>query len=275
MAMPEKDSVILDDGRRIAIEVAGPEGAGAPLLLIPPLGGPMALWGELRQLLAARARVIAFDRSGTGRSSDASIRNGTRRLAAEPAAVLDHLGVAKAHVFGLSLGGMVATWLAIDAPDRVERLCLASAPAAGLELSRTAVGRLMSLAACLARRSQDVEPCLARRILSPAFREREPARAAAIERTMVGQPARRLQVMKHASLALMHDARRELARIRAPVLVLAGEGDELLGIEPQKALAKGIPGARFETIAECGHAITLEKPRLVAERLIRFFFEEG
>jgi pimeloyl-ACP methyl ester carboxylesterase len=274
MPGPEKDAVILGDGRRIAIEVEGNAAGGAPVLLVPPLGGAMALWGELREILASRARVIAFDRSGTGGSSDASIFAGTRRMALEPVAVLDHLGVAKAHVLGLSLGGMVATWLAIDAPGRVDRLCLASAPAAGLDLSRSAVGRVLSLAACLARGDKGVEPCLARRILSRAFREKEPARAAEIEASVMGQPARRLQVVKHATLALLHDARSELRRIRAPVLVLAGERDELIGIEPQRELAHGIAGARFETIAGAGHAMTLEKPKAVAERVARFFFEE-
>ena len=124
----------LADGRRIAFEVSGAH-AGAPVLLLRPLLGSIAAWGPFRAVLASRARVIAFDRSGSGDSSDAPYFLGTRGMAQEAVAVLDQLGVRRAHVFGASLGGMVATWLAIDAPHRVARVCLASTPDTGLDLS--------------------------------------------------------------------------------------------------------------------------------------------
>jgi pimeloyl-ACP methyl ester carboxylesterase len=60
--------------------------------------------------------------------------------------------------------------------------------------------------------------------------------------------------------------------VRAPTLVLAGEHDELLGRAPQQALAAAIPSARFELVPDAGHALTLEQPEQVADRVAAFFF---
>lgn len=185
------------EGPRLALEVSGAHG-GTPVLLLRPPGGSVVMWGAFRAALAARLRVIAFDRSGEGESDDPPRFVSTRGMGREALAVLDGLGVRRAHVFGVSLGGMAATWLAIDAPERVARVCLASTPDTGLDLRR----------------------------------------------------------------------------VRAPVLVLAGERDELIGAAPQLALARGIPWATLETVRGAGHDITLESPLAVAERVLRFFFDE-
>lgn len=275
MSAAQRDSVTLADGRRLAIEIEGASHGGVPIFLIRPLGGSIALWGAFREALAERARVIAFDRSGAGDSSDAPAVFGTRDMAADAVAVLDRLGVGAAHVFGISLGGMVATWLAIDAPDRVARLCLASTPDAGLDVSRSGLFRGASLSACLARPSDEVEACLVRRILSRPFREGDPARLEKILALVKGHPARRLEIVKQASAALLHDPRGELHRIKAPTLVLAGEHDELLGRAPQAQLAASIPDARIELFEGAGHDIALEEPLGVAGRVARFFLDEA
>ena len=123
------------DGARIAYDVAG--AGDDAILLISPLAGSRALWGAFRDQLAAHARVIAFDHRGLGESSSASLRTTTRDLARDAVAVLDDAGVERVHVFGSSLGGMVATWLAADAAPRVRRLVLASTLARGLSFARS------------------------------------------------------------------------------------------------------------------------------------------
>ncbi len=86
----------------------------------------MALWGEFVTRLQDTFQVVSFDPRGVGLSSDVPRLYTTRAMARDGLALLDHLGIERAHVFGLSLGGMVASWLAIDAPTRVRSLALAS-----------------------------------------------------------------------------------------------------------------------------------------------------
>ena len=267
-----RGTVTLADRRTLAFEVMGAQHPGEPVLLLRPLGGSMPLWGRFRERLAERARVIAFDHAGAGESSAAPLLIGTRGRAWDAAELLDELGIGRAHVFGVSLGGMVATWLAVEFPGRVARLCLASTPPAGLDLSASGLGRGLSLATCLARPSREVQPCLVRRVLSRAVREGDPGRAGHIAAAAAGQPARRRELLKQAAAAMLHDARDDLHRVRAPTLVLAGDQDELLGAGPQRELAAAIPGARFELVPEAGHALTLEQPDRVADLVAAFFF---
>jgi 3-oxoadipate enol-lactonase len=261
----------LPDGGEIAYAVHGRAHEGVPVLLICPIGGTMALWGAFRTLLAEKLRVISFDLRGTGGSSTEPAWDGTQGLARDSLCVLDHLGVSRAHVFGISLGGMAATWLAILAPTRVAKLCIASAPARGLELTRAGLGRELALAACFARRRRDVEALLVDRILSPMFRATHAEEVRRIERIIRTTPASRVALLKHAVAGISHDARAELRRIEAPTLVLAGEDDTMLGTAAPRALSDAIPGATFQLIAGSGHALTLEQPTVTAARVAEFF----
>src|SRR5690242_17456187 len=102
----------LPDGGEIAYQVHGREHGDPPVLLIRPLGGSMQLWGAFLTVLSQTLRVVSFDYRGAGQSSADPTWVSTRGLARDSLRVLDHLGIGRAHVFGESLGGMTATWLA-------------------------------------------------------------------------------------------------------------------------------------------------------------------
>jgi 3-oxoadipate enol-lactonase len=256
----------LPDGGTLAYETLG---EGSPVLLVRPLGGSMALWGEFRARLAGEHRVVAYDLRGTGASRSAPAWSTTRGLARDAIALLDHLDIARAHVFGISLGSMIATWLAIDAPARVDRLCLASTCARGVELSATGLRRELAMASTFLRR--DFEPRLVARVLSSRFRREHPGETARIETVVRGTPSSRRSLATHALAGLVHDARAELPTITAPTLVLAGADDMLLGTEPSRAVSEAIPDAAFEIIPAAGHALTLERPVATAQRVMEHF----
>jgi pimeloyl-ACP methyl ester carboxylesterase len=260
----------LSDGGKLSYQIHGCKNLGIPVLLIRPLGGSMALWGSFRAALSANLRVISFDLRGTGHSSSDPAWVSTRGLARDSLQLLTQLGVSQAHVFGISLGGMAATWLAIVAPDRVAKLCIASAPARGLALTRVGARRELAMAACFAKHSRAVEAALVQRVLSRSFREAHPADVEQIERTVCSEPASRLSLLKHALAGVLHDARDQIHCIRAPTLVLAGQNDTLLGMEPPRSLSKSISGAKFELIPS-GHDLTLEQPLITAARVSQFF----
>lgn len=256
-----------DGGAAIGYEIGGLEHSGTPVLLIRPLGGTMALWGRFREQLEQQFRVIAFDLPGTGRSGQARRWVSTRSLSRDALRVLDELDVGLAHVFGLSLGGMIATWLGILAPTRVARLCIASTPARGLDLGGAGLRRELRLAACLARR--EVEVCLVHRVLSREFRAQQPEAVRKIEAIVRRDPASRVELLRLAAAGVSHDARAELRRIRATTLVLAGAHDGLVQPEHPRALARAIRDSRFELVPNSGHDLTLEQPQDTATRVAR------
>lgn len=265
----------LPDGGQIDYQLSGSQRSGAPVLLVRPLGGSMTLWGTFRAHLAATHRVIAFNHRGSGRSSALPVVTTTKRLARDALGLLDQLGVERAQVFGLSLGGMVATWLAILAPARVDRLCIAAAPASGLALSRAGLHRGLALAACLMRPRDEIEGALVDRILSRHFRESHPEERRRIMALANVEPSDRVALAQLALAAAMHDVRGALDEITAPTLVLAGEHDALLGTEAPRALAAAIRGATFAIIAGAGHDLTLEQPLTTAARVALFFAERA
>jgi 3-oxoadipate enol-lactonase len=258
-------AVRLPDGGHLAVRVRG---AGAPLLLIRPVGGSMALWGTFADRLAERFRVVAFDPRGVGGSSEVPAMMTTRRMADDARAVLDHLRLDRAHVFGLSLGGMVATWLAGDHGARVDRLILASTMPWSLSARHAAGTTALSLAGCLARPGTECGACVVRRVLSPEFRRAHPSEVRRLERMMRRERFSRRSLLVHLGAGIRHDGRQAIARIRNESLVLIGARDALAASSSQRWLASALR-ARVETL-DSGHDLTLERPRETADVCAQF-----
>src|SRR5437016_3703064 len=110
-------------------------GEGPPLLLLMGAGESRRLWaGQVRDL-AASFRLIALDNRDSGESEPEAAPYAIADLAADAAALLDHLGIERTHVLGTSMGAMIALQLALDQPARIDRLALLSPPLGGLRLA--------------------------------------------------------------------------------------------------------------------------------------------
>src|SRR4051794_12257141 len=101
-------------------------GHGDPLLLIPGLGVTSSVWGPAIPELSERLSLILTDNRGVGESEPLRQAESLRDYTADLIELMDHLQLEKAHVLGLSLGGMIARRLAADHPDRIDRLVLVS-----------------------------------------------------------------------------------------------------------------------------------------------------
>ena len=184
-------------------------GDGEPLLLLAGQANSRHWWDPVRDDLAARHRTVALDALGTGASTPPDgAEYSTRRFAEDAVAVLDAAGIGRAHVYGTSMGGKVAQWLAIDHPDRVGALVLGCTTPGGplaLVAGREVVGPLAGPTAA-ARRS------LAELMVTPAWLDRHPGGADAVlgDPTMT-QAARR----GHRIASPRHDASAALGRIGA------------------------------------------------------------
>ncbi len=248
-------------------ERSGPRG-GVAVILPRPIAGTVALWGAFRDALAQRFAVIACEPRGVGRSPPA-VPTTTRGMARDVADLLDTLGEGRVDVFGLSLGGMVATWLAIDRPDRVNRLVLASTPSRSFDLLHAA-HRGPGFATCLLRASGDREACLAKRVLSTEFKTADPERAREVVEAVRRGGGSLRSLLLHAAAGAAHDAHTALHAITAPTLCIAGEVDQLVGVRAMQRLASKLPDARLEVMRATGHDLSLEQPTELAQRVAWF-----
>jgi 3-oxoadipate enol-lactonase len=243
--------------------VDGPAGAPA-LLLSNSLGTTLAMWDQELAPLADRFRVIRYDLRGHGGSPVPDGPYALDDLGADALALLDALGIERAHVAGISLGGMVSMWLAIHAPSRVDRLlpCCTSA--------RLGPPEDWAQRAALVRRrgAQVVAPSVVERWLTPDYREAHPEAVARLREMVASTPA---EGYASCCTAIEHmDLTGELGTVRAPTLVIAGAEDPATPPEHGELIASLIPGARMEVLTPAAHLANAEQPEAFARLLLDF-----
>lgn len=241
-------------------------GSGSPLLLVQGIGLARWGWGPALDLLAERFEVFAYDNRGIGQSDAPSGPYSVELLAGDALRVLDEAGVARAHVLGASLGGMVAQQLAAEHPGRVERLvlvCTTPGRAEAFPVPEPTV-RLFTETAAMSR--EDAIAAFTRNALSPGAPHEL---VEGIVRLRLEKPqdiaAWGAQVAAGAGFDGV-----DLGRIQAPTLVLHGTADNAVDVRNAALLAEGIAGARVE-ILQGGHMFWWEAPsefaRVVGEFL--------
>jgi pimeloyl-ACP methyl ester carboxylesterase len=224
-----------------------------PVLFLRGLSRTLRFWLGLADRFAARWPLLLLDNRGIGRSLDDGKPFSMATLADDVAAVLDAAGVEAAHVFGISLGGMIAQELALRHPARVDRLVLGATtpgPAHGHAPPLAAVATLL-VANALPRR-------LAGALVLPLVLARLPR----AEQALVGEawdrlarlePPSRWTVVRQLLAARRHDTWERLPSVTAPTLCLVGAADRLIPGANTRLLAERIPGARYVELAGCGH----------------------
>jgi len=231
-------------------------GAGPALLLVPGIPAIASDWASLAERLSGSRRVIAYDNRGSGGSTVTPAPYTCAQLAADAVALLDELGVERADVFGMSLGGMIAQELALGWPDRVNRLvlgCTHCGPEHAARPDREA-GRAFAMETDdWAERMEALAPF--------AF-------AAGVDGELLGgfieKKSRDVQDPEgyrgQIAAALAHDTYDRLPRIECPTLIVTGDGDRVIPSASSDVLHERIPGSRLEVVAGAGHLFFLERP---------------
>jgi 3-oxoadipate enol-lactonase len=248
------------DGARIAFQLSG---AGAPLLMLSGQASSHRWWTRVRADFDAYRRVVTLDYRGAGDSDAPPGPYSTRGFAEDAIAVLDHLGIERADVYGTSMGGRVAQWIAVKHPQRVRRLVLGCTSPGG----EHAVERSRAVRKALA----DPDPAAARRALldlmySSEWLARHPEPYWTLGDPTMPRHARH----QHLLASNGHDAWDALPGITAPTLVLHGDRDELNPTANAPLLVDRIPGARLHLIAGARHAY-FEEYRDLAGAAVREF----
>jgi len=242
--------------------VEGPPDAPA-IVLGGSLGSALAMWDPQVPALADRFRVIRYDHRGHGWSPVPPGPYELADLGADVLSLMDELGVQWAHHVGLSLGGMVATWLAAHAPERVDRLALLCTSALLGPPQR------WSDRAAAVRAASDtgaVADAVVAGWFTPGYAAREPERVAAARAMIAATPADGYAACCGAIERM--DLTGDLAAVAAPTLVIAGAEDQAAPIVHAERLAAGIRGARLAAVPDAAHVANLEQAEAVTKLLL-------
>jgi 3-oxoadipate enol-lactonase len=243
--------------------VDGPE--DAPVLVLgSSLGTDTRLWAPQVPALASRWRVVRYDHRGHGGSPVPPGPYHLADLGGDVLALLDHLGVARAHLGGLSIGGMVGMWVAAHQPDRIDRLALVCTSARlgppRMWADRAAAVRADGLGA--------IADAVVARWTPPEFARQHPDVVADLRAMLVATPAEGY-ASTCAAIETM-DLEPDLGRITAPTLVIAGLEDESTPPAHGQRIASLIPGARLALVAGAAHLANVSRPELVGDLLNDF-----
>jgi 3-oxoadipate enol-lactonase len=244
-------------------------GTGDPLVMIPGLGATCTLWDSVTSDLSRSFSLIMFDNRGLGRSVPKRAPQTLSDFAVDIVELMDHLQLERAHVLGLSLGGIVAQQLAVDHPSRVDRLVLVSC-------ANRFGPYLLEMAKLIGKALRHFPPDVFQRTIellgsAPGYLD---AHAEEIDRKIamacqspVGRSAvaRQLRCLGTRDVADGPDY-----RIAAPTLVIAGEQDMLIPASYARRMAHEIAGSEFLLVRGCGHNPFCEKPELVVPRITEF-----
>jgi 3-oxoadipate enol-lactonase len=259
-------------GVRIAYEVVG---SGPPLVLAHGLGYARWGWEPVVPELAEEFTVLLFDNRGIGGSDIPEGPYSAGAMAADVMAVMDAVGIERAHLVGTSLGGMVAQEAAIRWPDRVDRLVLACTTPGG--------GRAFPLPERTLRLIAEA-PLLAPEVALRQFVENALAEQTVAERPELVQRIyeKRLEFppdpagwQAQAAAGMTHDAFSRLHEIRASTLILHGTEDGVVDSRNAAVLEGEIPGARVVMFPGTGHLFFWEEPERFVEVVRAFLGEES
>ena len=240
--------------------------AGPVLVLSNSLGTHVGMWDAQAAAFAARFRVLRYDTRGHGLTAVTDGPYDIERLGRDVIALLDALGIRRAHFCGLSLGGMTGMWLGAHAPERISRLVLCNTsafmppPEAWNARIETAKREGMKGLA---------ETVLARWFTEP-FRRQSPAAVEAVRQGLLNTPPAGYAACCAAIRDM--DQRASIRGITAPTLVIAGSLDPATPPADGRLLAASIPGARYLEL-EAAHLSNIEQTAAFNEAVLQFLSE--
>lgn len=235
-------------------------GRGEPLLLIMGFGGDHLAWGFQVPALGERYRVVSFDNRGAGQSDAPDAPYSTRMLADDAVGLLDALGIARAHVLGVSMGGMIAQEMALSRPARVRSLqlhCTYARPDRHI-LALMETWRSVRAKATAEEWLRTVAPWL----FSPRTFQDRPEFVETIIQTGLASPHpfSLTGFLRQGDAVRGHDALERLPALTCPTLVSAAGDDILVPPRLAREVAAAIPGAELRVIDGAGHCYFWERP---------------
>lgn len=233
------------------------QGQGEPILLIMGLGYTAHMWHRTRSLLAEHFRTVAFDNRGVGRSDSPDGPYPIPLMASDAAAVLDAAEVENAHVFGVSMGGMIAQEFALQYPTRVRSLILGCTAAGG----PTAI-RSEPEAAQMLKARAEMTPDQAAVAALPFIYDVSTPRERIEEDLAIRRPwlPRAKSYLAQLQGILAWESYSRLPEVSVPTLIIHGQNDRLVPAGNGKLIADRISGSRLLLIPNASHIFPTDQP---------------
>ena len=254
----EEPSLVLIDGRRIAydeVSLLHPKGT---VLLLTGADSNRLTWYKQLDVFGRAFRTIVVDYRDTGDSDPVSEPYIIADLADDAAFVLTALGVQRAHVVGVSLGGYVGLQMVLRHPEQVEKLVLVST-------SATYIPPDPAMAAQMRQLQQDPQLEVGERmqhilalVTAPGYFDNHPQDWERIAEWAHYRPQSQEASVRQLQASLTYDVSRQLDHIQIPTLVVHGELDPRVALENGRFLAEHIPGARFILYPNTGQLVIIE-----------------
>lgn len=247
-------------------------GEGEPLLLIMGLSLNLKSWFRTLPALSKQYKVITFDNRGVGHSGKPNTPYSIELMAEDTRAVLDAAGVESAHVYGISMGGMIAQRFAIKYPEKVRSLILGCTTSGGVNHVQPGadVSMLMLSRASSTATPEEMAWATAPILYSQSFIENQRELIAEDIQRRIEIPILPYAYMLQLQACLAHDTYNEIEQIKAPTLVIHGDEDRLVPYDNGVTLAEKIPNAEFLTIKGAGHIYVTEENDFVNNRVLEF-----
>lgn len=248
------------------------KGSGYPLVLIMGFSGSMDWWDvEFIDALAEKYRVLVFDNRGAGRTVTPPEGDFTLEMfAGDTKLLMDKLGIDRAHVFGFSMGGIIAQALALRYPEKVSRMVLAGTFCGG----RETVMPSPEVSKMLMDTGGGIDGMCAR-TLQLMFPERfvaeNPGFAAGFIERCKSAPITAHNARRQLVASMKTGTWQRLPEIKIPVLVATGTEDILISPENSRILAGRIPGAQLVEYADSGHCFMSTAREKCLKDTIDFF----
>ncbi len=234
------------------------QGQGEPLLMIIGLSFGLLDWGiKLPELLSQHYKVILFDNRDAGEASHSPYPYTLAQMASDAAGLLDAIGEPKAHMFGVSMGGMIAQHFALNHADKLNKLILGCTMAGGSCSQAGDIGSFFS-------------GDLLKLLFTPDFIQHNQADLKLFLRATRPYHSTGGALMRQLSAMSGHDTCNALGKIVAPTLVLTGDSDRVIPPENSDFLAQNIPKAQHEVIKNAAHAFSFSHPTSTAAAIINF-----
>jgi len=250
-------------------------GTGDPLVLVMGFGGDHLAWGLQMPAFAERYRVIAFDNRGVGQSDAPDLPYSTAMMADDTVGLMDGLGIDRAHVCGVSMGGMIAQEIALRHPARVWTLQLHATLARPDAYMKALVEAWRKVRIALGR--EEALRVLALWLFAPCSYEERPEFVEFVLQNAMANPHPQSLIgyLRQGDAILGHDALDRLDRLRCPTLVSVADQDMLVPPRFSHAIAQRVAGAELKTIADAGHAYMWEKPDAFNAMCLEFLARRG
>jgi len=242
------------------------QGQGPPVLLIMGLGYTSVMWHRTRPVLAQHFRTIAFDNRGVGLSGVPAGPYSIATMASDAAAVLDAAGVSRAHIFGVSMGGMIAQEFALQYPKRTRSLILGCTSPGGpsaVHAESNVIDVLLARGITLEQAREAILPY----IYDAATPREKIEQDVSLRQPWLPSPA---GYMAQLMAVLAWESYSRIAQIAAPTLVIHGKSDALVPLGNGELIAGRITGAKLVLLDHASHLFLTDQTEAANKEILDF-----